>query len=556
MVEEDLISDDQANEHGDEATTDPTEMGGEGTTLVMKSDDQQEDAIITDVTSEQNSTDLQGGSTILESGGRLGDVASHSCLPSEDDRIKHPALPSEDVGPSKISSSGDQIGDHNAASTSSIHLPEGRKNLLGESYMLKVTNSGDWNVDIEDEVITGTLNSGDQHNETLATKSVENATTVSKAPLDIGKAVSVSEASSTLMSKGGEEKPISEVNPSVAISNDEKSRVIQSTEETTAHEEFHMTCEVKENLDPNIAEIEEVGTNNPENTNEIIDNSEIKQAEEMEAENLIVVSVSTGMPMDEESTEGAALSAAAELTNQSVTSEIESTNQTLSSAADVSNQSAMSASETTNQILSSAAEVTNQNVMSASVSTNQIASVRVKVEQTEEMETQVSKSKGGKSKPKASSSGVKVLRRSERGKEEKIEERKEKEDSSGNEQRKVKKMQIVEEKENISDSDAESDNDETSAPGEPSERAATSSSITIAWEPPRRGISNVEYYEVKYRESGRKRKRWTSCFTEERRESFTVTDLPGDTKFEFKVKLPFFCIVGLHDAAKISVLRG
>ena len=119
---------------------------------------------------------------------------------------------------------------------------------------------------------------------------------------------------------------------------------IQSTEETTAHEEFHMACEVKENLDRNIAEIEEVGTNNPENANEIIDNSEIKQTEEMEAENLIVVSVSTGTSMDEESTEGAALSTAAELTNQSVTSEIKSTNQILSSAADVTNQNAMSAS--------------------------------------------------------------------------------------------------------------------------------------------------------------------------------------------------------------------
>ena len=56
MVEEDLISDDQASDHGDVATNDPTEMGIEGTTLVMKSDDQQEDAIITDITSEQHST--------------------------------------------------------------------------------------------------------------------------------------------------------------------------------------------------------------------------------------------------------------------------------------------------------------------------------------------------------------------------------------------------------------------------------------------------------------------------------------------------------------------
>ena len=89
-----------------------------------------------------------------------------------------------------------------------------------------------------------------------------------------------------------------------------------------------------------------------------------------------------------------------------------------------------------------------------------------------------------------------------------------------------------------------------STPGEPSERAATSSSITIAWEPPRRGIGNVEYYEVKYRESGRKRKRWTSCFTEERKESFTVTDLPGDSKFEFKVKLSFFCIVYMYTVSQ------
>ncbi|KAK3099570.1 hypothetical protein FSP39_006380 [Pinctada imbricata] len=77
---------------------------------------------------------------------------------------------------------------------------------------------------------------------------------------------------------------------------------------------------------------------------------------------------------------------------------------------------------------------------------------------------------------------------------------------------------------------------EISSPGEPCEVSATSSSITLAWEPPKQGYENIEYYEVKYRENGRKRKRWTSCFTDDRKETFTINDLIGDTKYEFKVR--------------------
>lgn len=75
-----------------------------------------------------------------------------------------------------------------------------------------------------------------------------------------------------------------------------------------------------------------------------------------------------------------------------------------------------------------------------------------------------------------------------------------------------------------------------SAPGDLIEIESSSNSISLAWDAPKQGSNNVDYYEIKYKICNKRGVRWIPVVTETSRRTVTVTDLKCGTDYEFRIR--------------------
>ena len=75
-----------------------------------------------------------------------------------------------------------------------------------------------------------------------------------------------------------------------------------------------------------------------------------------------------------------------------------------------------------------------------------------------------------------------------------------------------------------------------SAPRNVESTGVKSSTITLKWNPPEKCVQEIEYYEIRYKENGAK-KRWKMENTESNTNEHTLVQLKGDTEYQIEVRV-------------------